>query len=282
MLQFDNALRYSSPGEFPSDLLDDVFSVVVAKIVAQADPQTIYELFKRRFAQAWGRTATLSSSESWAESDLRSHMRHAAENAALFVEALHDAMSDVARLHPHIGLPPWSYVNSVLAPSGYAIDPPRLLVGAITSPISVPQNVPSLDVQANDLIQRSLAQSEDLLNSGRFRQAVQEILWLLETISTAFKGSSHGEGTVQGKYFNHIIGDLKKFNRGRMLGQVASWMEALHGYLSAPGGGGVRHGTVLNDAYELSEGEARLVCDLTRSYISYLLHEHQRLDLGRY
>ena len=189
-------------------------------------------------------------------------------------------MCDVARLHPHIGLPPWRYVNNVLAPSGYAIDPPRLLVGAIASPIPVPQNVPSLDVQANELIQCSLAQSEDLLNSGRFRQAVQEILWLLETISTAFEGSTHGEGTVQGKYFNRIIGDLKKFNRGRMLGQVASWMETLHGYLSAPGGGGVRHGTVLNDAYELSEGEARLVCDLTRSYISYLLHEHQRLDLG--
>ena len=87
------------------------------------------------------------------------------------------------------------------------------------------------------------------------------------------------DGTVQGKYFNRIIGDLKKFNRGRMLGQVASWMETLHGYLSAPGGGGVRHGTVLNDAYELSDVEARLICDLARSYISYLLNEHHRLGL---
>jgi hypothetical protein len=279
MLQFDSALRYSSPGEFPSDLLDDVFSVIIARLVSQADPQTVYELFKRRFAQASGRTATRSSNESWAESDLRSYMRYAAHNAPLFVEALHDAMSDLARLHPEIGQPPWVYVNSVLAPSGYAIDPPRLIVDTMASAVSVPQNVPSLDAQANELIQRSLAQSEDLLNSGRSRQAVQEILWLLETISTAFEGSSHGDGTVQGKYFNRIIGDLKKFNRGRMLGQVASWMETLHGYLSAPGGGGVRHGTVLNDAYELSDVEARLICDLARSYISYLLNEHHRLGL---
>ncbi|MBN3816846.1 hypothetical protein G3N57_09595 [Paraburkholderia sp. Se-20369] len=280
MLQFDSALRWTSPGELPVDVVDDVFSDIITRIAAQADTQTIYELFKRRFAQASGRTSTRSSNQSWAESDLRSYMGHAADNAALFVEALHDSMCDVERLHPDVGLPPWPYVNRVLAPSGYAIDPPNLIVGTVGAAVSVPQNVPSLDAEANELIQRSLAQSEDRLNSGLYRQAVQEILWLLETISTAFEGSTHGDGTVQGKYFNHIIGDLKKFNRGRMLGQVASWMQNLHGYLSSPSGGGIRHGTVLNDAYELSEGEARLICDLTRSYISYLLHEHQRLGLG--
>ncbi|HFT8011406.1 TPA: hypothetical protein ACU9T0_007089 [Burkholderia cenocepacia] len=279
MLQFDSALRWTSPGEMPVEVVDDVFTEIVMRIVAQADAQTVYELFKRRFAQASGRTASRSSSESWAESDLRSYMTHAADNAALFVEALHDGMCDVERLHPSVGLPPWHYVNRVLLPSGCAIDPPNLIVGIVGSSVTVPQNVPSLDVQANELIQRSLVQSEDLLNSGLYRQAVQEILWLLETISTAFEGSTHGAGTVQGKYFNHIIGELKNFNRGRMLAQVATWMQNLHGYLSSPSGGGVRHGTVLNDAYDLSEGEAKLICDLTRSYISYLLHEHQRLGL---
>jgi hypothetical protein len=82
---------------------------------------------------------------------------------------------------------------------------------------------------------------------------------------------------VTGKYFNRIIGDLKRFNRGRVLSEVISWMEKVHGYLSSPSGGGVRHGAVLSDSYELTEGEARLFCDLTRSYLSYLLHEHQRL-----
>lgn len=98
MLQFDSTLRYTSPSEFPSDLLDDVFSEVIMRVAIQADLQMIYELFKRRFAQASGRTASRSSSESWAESDLRSYMQHAADNAPLFVEALYDAMSDVARL----------------------------------------------------------------------------------------------------------------------------------------------------------------------------------------
>jgi hypothetical protein len=279
MLEFDGALRWTSPGEIPADLVDDVFTEIVMRITGQADPQTLLEIFKRRFAQASGRTASRSSSASWAESDLRDYMRHAAANAALFVEALHDGMSDIQRLHPSVGLPPWHYVNRVLAPSGYAIAPPNLIIGATGSAIAVPDNVPSLDEQANGLIQRSLAQSEDLLNSGRYRQAVQEILWLLETISTAFEGSQHGGNTVQGKYFNHIIGELMKFNSGRMLAQASKWIQNLHGYLSSPSGGGVRHGTVLNDAYELSEGEARLVCDLTRSYIAYFLGEHQRLGL---
>ncbi|WP_186071738.1 hypothetical protein [Burkholderia gladioli] len=279
MLQFDRALRWASPGEMPGNIVEDLFTEIVMRIVAQGDAQNILELFKRRFAQASGRTTSRSSSVSWAESDLRSYMDHASNNAPLFVEALHDGMADVERLHPHVGLPPWQYVNRILAPSGYAIEPPNLIVGVVGSAVAVPENIPSLDAQANELIQRSLAQSEDLLNGGLYRQAVQEILWLLETISTAFEGSTHGESTVQGKYFNHIISELKSFNRGRMLGQVATWMQNLHGYLSSPGGGGVRHGTVLNDAYDLSEGEARLVCDLTRSYISYLLNEHQRLGM---
>ena len=280
MLQFDGSFRYTSPGEMPAEIVQEVLDALVARIVPQAsDAQKIYELFKRHFAGAAGRTYTSSSNASWARSDLHDYMVDAAKNAALFAEALHDAMSDIVRAQPQISLPPWSYVNSVLGPSGYAIDPPRLIIGAVVSPVAVPKHVPSLDVQANELIQRSLAQADELLKSGRWRQAVQESLWLLETVSTAFEGSSHGDGTVQGTYFNQIIGDLKKFHRGRLLGQVAKWMETLHGYLSAPGGGGVRHGTVLNDAYELSEGEARLICDLTRSYVSYLLHEHQRLGV---
>lgn len=280
MLQFDGALRYTSPGKMPMSIVEDIFELLVSRVAPQVpDKKGIYELLKRRFGEAAGRTYNSSSNESWARSDLRDYMAEAADNAALFVDSLHSGLTEIEQTHSHLTPPPWVVINNLLAPSGYAIVPPRLVIGAPSTPVAVPENVPSLDAQANELIQRSLAQSEYLLNGGHCRQAVQEILWLLETISTAFAGSTHGEGTVEGKYFNRIVGELKHFNRGRMLGQVMSWIEKLHGYLSAPGGGGIRHGTVLNEAYELSEGEAKLVCDLTRSYISYLLHEHQRLGL---
>jgi len=83
---------------------------------------------------------------------------------------------------------------------------------------------------------------------------------------------------VTAKYFNRIIADLRRFNRGRVLAEAMGWMETLHGYLSSPSRGGIRHGTVLADPHALTEGESRLFCDLTRSYLNYLLHEHHRLE----
>lgn len=280
MLKFDGALRYASPGKMPSEVVQAIFDLIVSRVASQAEnSKTVYELFKRRFCEAAGSQYTSSSSPSWARSDLDDAMQYAAENAALFVDSLHSALADLEQVQPSISLPPWHVINALLAPSGYAIDPPNLVIGTIILPVPVPESVASLDAQANDRIQRSLTESQNLLNGGRYRLAVQEILWLLETVSTAFADSEHDDGTVTGKYFNRIVGDLKRLHNGRVLGQVVGWMATLHGYLSSPSGGGVRHGAVLSDTYELDEGEARLFCDLTRSYISYLLYEHQRLGL---
>jgi hypothetical protein len=51
---------------------------------------------------------------------------------------------------------------------------------------------PSLSDQAQNIIQQSLQQSQEYLTAGQYRQAVQEILWLLETVSTCFRGSRLG------------------------------------------------------------------------------------------
>lgn len=275
MLNFDSRWRFQSPGTIVNDVLDDILVKVIGKVATNARRQDVLETFKRRFAQAAGKASSTSSNESWAESDLRQYMRDAAENAALFVEALHDGLTDIS--HTGAVVPPWTYVNTVLAPSGYSINPPLLIMSTVPVPINVPINVPSLDAQANERIQRSLSGSEAFLSTGSYRAAVQEILWLLETISTAFHGAEYPEGNIAGKYFNRIIGDLRRVNRGRTLSRVVDWMENMHGYLSSPGGGGIRHGAVLNENVEITESEARLYCDLTRSYISFLLHEHSRL-----
>lgn len=279
MLRFDGALRYQSPGEMPREIVWAVSNEIVTRIASQANAQTIYEAFKSRFAPAAGRQYNRSSNASWASSDLEDYMSDAASNAALFVDALHSALEDIKQQHPNVHLPAWSYVNTILAPIGYVIDPPNLIIGAVQMPIPVSQNIPSLGEQANARIQQSLDESDRLLSEGKNRLAVQEILWLLETISTAFQGSQHDDGTVTGKYFNKIVGDLRRLNKGRVLGEVTGWMEKLHGYLSSPSGGGVRHGAVLTDTYEMSDGEAALFCNLTRSYINYLLHEHKRLGI---
>lgn len=281
MLEFDTRWRFESPGQFPSNAADDIFEQVLCRVVSHGERQDILEVCKRRFAHAAGMTASRSSSESWALSDLRSYMEHASENAALFVEALYDGLVDATRLRAPATIPPWSYVNRYLAPTGYRIEvdsvPPALRIGSIATPIAVPSHVPSLDAQANQRIRESLAKSETFLNTGEYRAAVQEILWLLETVSTVFHGVEYPDGSVTGKYFSKIIGDLQRIHNTRSIGRVLGWMENVYGFLSSPSGGGIRHGAVLNATLDLSEGDARLYCDLTRSYISYLLHEHSRL-----
>lgn len=47
----------------------------------------------------------------------------------------------------------------------------------------------------------------------------------------------------------------------------------MHGFLSSPTGGGVRHGTQMAVDVSPTLKEAHLYCNLTRSYINYLLAE---------
>ena len=103
-----------------------------------------------------------------------------------------------------------------------------------------------------------------MLSEGRNRPAVSEILWLLETVSTAFRGIDTGTGTVQGKYFNKIAGELRRHHKGKILDQVLDWVTTLHGYLSSPTGGGVRHGADIKSSVDMQRGEAELYCNLIR------------------
>ena len=171
-------------------------------------------------------------------------------------------------------------MNRVLAEhgAGYEVLPPKLISRNPHVPIAVPQRIASLTEQAHSLIQASLAESERLLSEGRGRQAVQEILWLLETVSTAFQGLETESGTVEGKYFNKIADDLRKHQKGKTLEQVLTWIGALHGFLSSPTGGGIRHGTDLKIGVAVHLDEARLFCNLIRSYITFLMSEHETAE----
>ena len=62
------------------------------------------------------------------------------------------------------------------------------------------------------------------------------------------------------------------------LERAMEWIAAMHGYLSSPSGGGVRHGLDLQVGVEISRNEALLFTNLIRSYLSFLLAEHERLS----
>ncbi len=278
MMKFSNsAWRYDSPGPLPPKPIRG-FSEMIMRIVSQGDRYHLLEHFKKFFARAAGTTSIPSSSESWAETDLDSRMHEAAENAPMFIEAFYDACAEL--LQKGFSLPNLDRVNRVLleTDAGYEISSGGdLLARNPQLQITVPTRAPSHDEKMQETIQSSLRDSEKFLLQGHGRQAVQEVLWLLETVSIAFCGLDTTEGTIKGKYFNKIVSDLRKNNKGTTLAQVSQWMTTLHGYLSSPTGGGVRHGIDLKDGIAIELGEARLFCNLIRSYIDFLLTEHERL-----
>jgi len=280
MLNFNPAWRFTSPGPIAPGV-ENEFYFLIKKVAGQhPNQQHVLEQYKAAFAAAAGRPAYTSSSLSWAESDLADYMREAAENAPTFIEAFYDAGALLQRTNPTFVVPDPDTINRVLAKhaAGYEVQPPALIARNSLPPIPVPDRAPSLDEQAQDIIQQSLKKSEEDLALGHGRQAVQEILWLLETVSTAFQGLPMGDGTVQGKYFNKIVEDLRRYHKGKTLEQVLSWTTTLHGYLSSPTGGGVRHGATLKTGMAMSTHDARLFCNLTRSYITFLIAEHERLS----
>lgn len=277
MLDFPMEWRFESPGPTPSAIVDE-FSTLIGKM-SVVEPKRVFEDFKKLFASAAGRPYYASSGIGWAESDLNEYMRDAAGNAPLFIEAFYggcEAQRAAGRPVPDVG-----YINRILSTynSGYEIRPPHLIrVDGGNTPIVHQEPPQSLDRQVRKMIEASLQRSEQQLVQGNNRLAVQEVLWLLETVTTAFQGINTAAGTVQGDYFNKIMADLKSRSKGTTLALAIEWCVKLHGYLSSPTGGGIRHGShVLRAELDIDQHEARLFCNLIRSYIFFFIAEHARL-----
>ena len=126
-------------------------------------------------------------------------------------------------------------------------------------------------------IEEAFRVSESELREGNSRQAIQEVLWLLKTFSTAIRSEKILFGSIQGRHFNNIIGKLPQRQHGHQK-QKLDWMKTLYGYLSSPTGGGVHHGIDLNDGLkQLRINEVRLYCNLIQSYLTFLISEREQL-----
>ena len=81
---------------------------------------------------------------------------------------------------------------------------------------------------AHDQISKSLSRGERLLTEGHGREAVQETLWLLESVTTAFRNIQVGEdASIGGKYFNKIVRELRDAQAGTTLELVLNWTTSL-------------------------------------------------------
>jgi hypothetical protein len=287
MLRFNGAWRFEAPqdGKFQNRAIGEGaiadFRELIRKISTQGDRWDTLEHFKGAFCGAVGSSHVRSSNESWAETDLDGYMQDAAQNAPLFLEAFFDACEGLRSDDFYV--PPLATLNDICRKHGigYEIRPPHLVLleeDVDVAPVAVASNPTTLAEEAVNLLRSSLQRADHLLAENRPREAVQEILWLLESVSTAFRGiempSTH---VVGGRYFNQIVKELRNGYPGSTLDRVLDWVLALHGYLSSPTGGGVRHGIDLSQLGQISPNEGRLFCNLIRSYLSYLLNEHERL-----
>jgi hypothetical protein len=287
-LKFNGRWRFEPPAnteyfahtEIPDDAISE-FIDMINKVATQADRWEVLEHFKRHFCRASGTTHMRSSNVGWAETDLWRDAEAAAKNAPMFIEAFFDACRSFTASGDDRYAPDEARINDVLARHriGYEIRDGRLLLRGEEPPlVPVATPPPTLAEQSVEVIQTSLRRAEELLQEGKGREAVQESLWLLETVSTAFRGIDTESGTVGGKYFNRIVKELRAVGKGGTLDRVLEWASAVHGYLSSPTGGGVRHGLDLHEGVPIDINAARLFCNLIRSYVSYLLLEHERMS----
>lgn len=202
------------------------------------------ELFKSATAAAAGTSDVTSSNEQWAIADLERNFVAAAHNPALLIESFVDACERIRLQYEELWTPDADLINAVLRKPDvpFAIEGQNLVaIEGHAAPVPLPPAPVSIAQTALDVYAGSLARAEQLLGEGRPREAVQELLWVLETLATAFRGIETSSGTVAGKYFNQIARDLRAKNPGTTLERILEWLANLHGYLSSPTGGGVRH-----------------------------------------
>ena len=259
---------------------EDLYELIV-KIALQGEAYRVYETFKRMFSNVTGDPYFQSSSVDWAKSDLQGLMQVAAKNPPLFIEAFYDACQSLSTGH---SVPSVDIINRSLHDAGYIIDarsdPPTLLFQTDRDIVALPETPQILTETFRDVYRDSINTAESLLSQGQFSPAVQVYLWLLESISTAFRGVEMENKDINAKYFNTIVKELRAVAQSGFMDIALGWMVSLHGYLSSPTGGGIRHGVDLNEGHILAQNEARLIIDLVRSYIRYLLSEHERLTQG--
>lgn len=277
-LQFPDSWRFKSLSDsvIPNAAIDE-FEKLIGIIAAKENRWELLEYFKECFSHAVGSTSVWSSSESWASRDLRSYLEEAAKNPPLFLEAFYDACEN---LRNKCAVPDVEHINNICTEHNiaYQIHPPKLVKQCGNEEaIHVAEAPPTFTESAIQLIRNSLNRSEQLLKENRPREAVLEMLWILESITTAFRGEKLRSGTIKEKYFTKIVEEIRIANQGKTLNYILKTLDGLYGYLSSPTGGGGRHGIDLKDGRPMTLAEGRLFCNLIRSYISFLLGEYEAI-----
>jgi hypothetical protein len=283
-LNFDIAWELSPPPDgtyinckIPADAVGQFYELLRKSAHRTNDPEEAYYLIRAEFSEAVGHPVYRSSSMYFAPDDARAAMERASSNAPVFVAAYYGACKRIKKQFGTKAVPSVAVINRMLELHriGYVVVPPNLVLRDQVQVIPVRPSCVLEQAQAK--FQETIERSRKLLEEGNGDEAVTQIWWLLESITLSFSGTTLNGQPVAGSYFNEVAKSLKR-NAGdaAVMGAVSRWLEALQSYLSGPGEAGIRHGRHLH-MEGLKRHEAELFCNLTRSYISYLLAEYEML-----
>lgn len=283
-LNFDIAWELTPPldgtyinSKIPSQALEQCFLLLQKAANRTNDAEEVYYLIRAEFSGAMGHPIYRSSSMYFAPGDAREAMERATENAPVFIAAYYGACKKIKKQFGTKAAPSVPVINRLLELHrlGYVIEPPNLVLRDQVQVVSV-QSASVLD-QFQARFQTSIDRSQQLLEENKGDEAVTQIWWLLESMMLLFAGRTMNGHQITGTYFNEVTKHLKRAaGDTAVMGAVGRWLDALQSYLSGPGEAGIRHGRHLH-LEGLKRHEAELFCNLTRSYISYLLSEYESL-----
>jgi len=259
----------------PEDAVESFYQILTKAANRTGDPEEVFYMIRAEFSTALGAPIYRSTSMYFAPADAKSAMDRAAKNAPAFLSAFHGVCEKIAAQFGPKTAPSVAALNRLLEINkiGYVIDPPDLRLREQIE--TVPIEPSSLLETAHARFSQAIERSHELLKQEKGDEAVSQIWWLLESIVPSFAGLEVDGETVKGAYFNEVTKSLKKLSGdAAVLGVVARWLDALQAYLSGPEEGGIRHGRALH-MEGLKKHEAELFCNLTRSYIAYLLAEYK-------
>jgi len=235
------------------------------------------EHMKHSISATSGRGYSPSSSESWAETDLRRLLEGLKDEPPVLIEGIVTGCRSITDSEGRSILDDPTPINRIMEKfgMGYRISGDEILLGESIPPPTV-EPVPSLIEQTAAELGKAWKRADQLLDEGHPDEAVAKIWFVLESILTVFRGLKVGDQTVEGAYFNKVVHSLKGTEIDPTFKMVLDLASRVHGQLSDPSTGRLRHGSELGIP-PISPQEGRFLVGFAKSLGYYICSEYQRL-----
>jgi hypothetical protein len=234
------------------------------------------EHMKRSISEATGGSYYPSSSESWAETDLRLYVEEGRKNPPALIDGIVTGCRDTPVGTGEGLLFDPGPINAMLRTHGVGYE----VVGdelRLSSLVGMPESTPAPSLLDNTQAELGVAwkRADELLSSGHPDEAVSKIWFVIESLLVAFRGLTIDGKMVEGSYFNEIVKSLRRRDLDPMFKMVLEIATRVHGQLSDPATGGIRHGR--DPALEpTSQDDGQFLVAQARAIAYYICSQYQR------